>query len=131
MLNDSKVCRSILRCLKFSSKKNNIISLFKPYRHGRRANGRCIFWVVLQRNAETLLTIIENHIVAGSTIKSDEWKAYHNLSTLGYNHLTVNHSISFVSLEGVHTQMIEGAWSQVKAMIKVHHGWTAKDLPGQ
>ena len=93
--------------------------------------GRCIIWVVLQRNADTLLTIIENHIVAGSTIKSDEWKAYHNLSTLGYNHLTVNHSISFVSLEGVHTQMIEGVWSQVKAMIKVHHGLTAKDLPGQ
>ncbi len=35
--------------------------------------GRCIFWVVLQRNAETLLKIIEDHIAAGSTIKSDEW----------------------------------------------------------
>ena len=70
--------------------------------------GRCVFWVVLQRNAETLLKIIEDHIVAGSTIKSDEWRAYHGLSTLGYNHLKVNHSISFVSEEGVHTQMIEG-----------------------
>ncbi len=60
--------------------------------------GRCIFWVVLQRNSQTLLKIIEDHIVAGSTIKSDEWRAYQGLSTLGYNHLKVNHSISFFSL---------------------------------
>ena len=116
------VCFSIL--LRFSD-------LTKHVGMVEEQTGRCTFWVVLARNAETLLKIIGNHIVAGSTVKSDEWKAYHSLGEMGYVHLKVNHSISFVTEEGVHTQMIEGIWSQVKAIIKVHHGWTAKDLPGQ
>ena len=41
-------------------------------------------------------------IEPGSTIVSDYWKAYSNLSKCGYIHKTVNQSVEFVSsdLEG-------------------------------
>ena len=45
---------------------------------------------------------IQEWIEPGSTIVSDYWKAYSNLSKCGYIHKTVNHSVEFVSsdLEG-------------------------------
>ena len=36
----------------------------------------------------------------GLTVKSDEWAAYKSLKKNGYNHLTANHSFSFVSEDG-------------------------------
>ena len=52
----------------------------------------------------------------GSTIISDEWRAYRNaLTQLGYTHFTVNHSVSYVDAQtGAHTQHIERAWRTVK-----------------
>ena len=49
---------------------------------------------------KTLLKHIQEWIEPGSTIVSDYWKAYSNLSKCGYIHKTVNHSVEFVSLEG-------------------------------
>jgi transposase-like protein len=52
----------------------------------------CVFLCVDDRSSSTLLPIIKAHVVEGSTIKSDEWKAYASLSKEGFTHLTVNHS---------------------------------------
>ena len=54
--------------------------------------------VVPDRTKFTLLPIIQKYIRSGSTIMSDEWKAYFDMSRLpsGYQHLTVNHSKSCV-----------------------------------
>jgi len=55
---------------------------------------------------------------------SDEWTAYQNLNTLGYNHDTVNHSKNFVNPStGANTQQtIECLWSILKMKIlrKMH-----------
>ena len=48
----------------------------------------------------------------------------------GYNHLTINHSVEFVTNDGVHTQLIESLWSQVKSMLKVKRGTRKHHLPG-
>ena len=55
-----------------------------------------LFFYVKKRNAQTLLTIIRRHIPVGSTIVTDGWAAYRDLTACGYLHLTVNHSTNFV-----------------------------------
>ena len=53
-------------------------------------------FVVVKRNAETLIPIIQRHVLPGTEIASDEWRAYSKLRELGYIHYTVNHSKNFV-----------------------------------
>ena len=50
-----------------------------------------------RRDAATLLPIIRQHIVPGTTIISDLWAAYNTLGTLGYQHLTVNHTYNLIA----------------------------------
>jgi len=45
--------------------------------------------LVAERDAATLLPIIQRVVVPGTTIWSDEWAAYGQLSSLGYVHSTV------------------------------------------
>jgi hypothetical protein len=84
---------------------------------------------VPDRTRETLLKIIQEHVVSGTTIWSDQWAAYRTISTLlpqnytllpqnyallpqNYAHGTVNHSLHFKDPEsGVCTNGVEGFWS--------------------
>ncbi|KCZ78309.1 hypothetical protein H311_00663, partial [Anncaliia algerae PRA109] len=60
---------------------------------------------VADRSADTFLLIIARIVRPGSTIHSDEWRSYRDLTANGYNHQTVNHSLHFVNLmNGVHTK---------------------------
>ena len=70
------------------------------------------------RNAQTLLPIIENHVLPGTTIITDEWRAYNNLPQLGFPHQTVNHTLHFVDpVTHAHTQNIESSWRAMKHKI--------------
>ncbi|XP_035233008.1 uncharacterized protein LOC118204826, partial [Stegodyphus dumicola] len=60
-----------------------------------RGTDKCVFRVVENRGAETLLEIIKENVLPGSIIISDCWKAYDCLEFEGYAHLKVNHSLSF------------------------------------
>jgi IS1 family transposase len=91
---------------------------------------RTVLWMVDKRNASTLIPLIKSHIRPGATIKSDEWAAYSSLEKQDFIHLTVNHSVNFVSASGVHTQLIESVWSQVKSGLKVKHGTRYEHLAG-
>ena len=55
-----------------------------------------------------------------SIIYSDAWRAYNDLSQLGYKHYAVNHSKNFVdpSNPSIHTQNIERLWLDLKQWIK-------------
>ncbi|GFU62559.1 putative transposase-like protein [Trichonephila clavipes] len=60
-------------------------------------------------------------VVPGSVIISDCWKAYNCLSHEGYQHLRVNHSLTFKDPEsGAHTNSIEGTWSAIKRSLRNH-----------
>ena len=45
---------------------------------------------VLDRSAATLLPLIQQHILPGTTVLSDEWRSYSRIPTLGMVHETVN-----------------------------------------
>ncbi|GBO22405.1 hypothetical protein AVEN_18621-1 [Araneus ventricosus] len=102
-----------------------------PYLLGKRVVGRwvfggvergtnnCFFAVVENRTSEVLLSVIEDHILPGTTVMSDCWSSYQCLSDEGFVHLTVNHSMYFVDPDtGAHTSSIEGTWSALKGICK-------------
>ena len=68
--------------------------------------------IVPQRDAATLLPIVQSHVAPGTIVWSDQWAAYRNLSSLSHvaSHSTVNHSVEFVAPSGTHTQNIESYW---------------------
>ncbi|GFT06715.1 mitotic-spindle organizing protein 2A [Trichonephila clavipes] len=77
--------------------------------------------VVPNRTKEELLSVIKEWVVPGSVIISDCWKAYDCLSHEGYQHLRVNHSLTFKDPEtGAHTNSIEGTWSAIKRSLQNH-----------
>ncbi|KAI4293323.1 hypothetical protein PAPHI01_2597 [Pancytospora philotis] len=80
--------------------------------------------IVRPRNEETLLPIIAEICRPGTTVASDMWWAYQNLSRkLGLEHRTVNHSLNFVNpVDGTHTQMIESYWGRQKDWIREMKG---------
>ena len=78
---------------------------------------------VPNRGRETLEPEIVYHVLRGSTIYTDGHRAYWNLNRVGYRHSMVNHTLHFVDpLTGVHTNTIEGLWSEVKRFFRKHGG---------
>jgi ISXO2-like transposase domain len=75
---------------------------------------KMILYMVADRTAETLESIIKSHVLQGSKIYSDCWAGYKGLSDLGYLHQTVNHSKRFKEADGTCTNRIEGAWKHAK-----------------
>ena len=66
--------------------------------------------LVNQRDAATLLPIIQAHTAPGTIVYSDMWRAYSRVGSLPTvaSHATVNHSLHFVDpATEVHTQNIE------------------------
>ena len=72
------------------------------------------FATVEDRSAQTLIPLIKRWIRPGTKILSDCWKSYASLQEEGYLHETVNHSVTFVSETGVHTNTIESRWLSLK-----------------
>jgi hypothetical protein len=63
-----------------------------------RETGRCFAISVPNRLAGTLLPIIQEHILPGTHIISDEWASYNTIAQIQngiYSHSTVNHSQFF------------------------------------
>ena len=88
--------------------------------------------IVQQRDAATLLPIIQAHVASGSIVHSDQWAAYNNVASIPgiVSHRTVNHSLTFVDpATGVHTQNVESYWNRVKPKLKRMRGCHAEQLP--
>ena len=86
---------------------------------------------VPDRTAATLLPIIQAHILPGTTIHSDQWRAYQNVQSLPNvsQYRTVNHSVNFVDPQtGTHTQNIESYWARVKLKFKRMKGVYSEHL---
>ncbi|XP_076635492.1 uncharacterized protein LOC143348781 [Colletes latitarsis] len=83
-----------------------------------RESGKVFLVPVESRDTESLLSVIKQWVLPGTTIISDCWKAYNILEKEGYKHLTVNHSLHFKDPEtGVHTNTIETTWRHTKKII--------------
>ena len=89
--------------------------------------------LVPNRQAATLLPIIQARVARGTTVYSDEWSAYRQLSKRLLqvaSHGTVNHSLHFVNpVSGVHMQNIESYWNRAKLKLKRMKGCHADQLP--
>lgn len=73
---------------------------------------------VRDRTADTLIPLIQQHVLPGTTIYTDCWKSYSKLCEVGYTHQVVNHSENFVDpCTGVHTQNIERLWKDIKSWV--------------
>ena len=84
---------------------------------------------VPQRNAATLLPIIQQWVSPNTTIWSDMWEAYNNLPQLGYQHGTVNHTYNFVDpVTGVCTNRVEAMWQRSKSKFKSMMGPTNREM---
>ena len=74
--------------------------------------------VVPNRTKETLLAVIKEWVLPGTTIYSDCWKSYQCLSHEGFKHSTVNHSHTFYNrCIDAHTQGVERQWREVRAAV--------------
>lgn len=84
---------------------------------------------VEDRSANTLIPLIQKYVHPGSTVMTDEWRAYGGIGNIpGYAHLTVNHTYNFVDpLTGAHTQGIESTWRSLKYRNRVECG-TSRNL---
>ena len=92
-----------------------------------RETKACFLVPVERRDKDRLLLIIRAHILLGTLVMSNMWKAYDCLKDKGYSHLTVNHGLNFVNPDiGLHTQRIENTWWGV--IRSMPHTGTSRDL---
>jgi transposase len=93
--------------------------------------GRVIARVTKDVKEKTILPIIAERVLPASTIFSDCYTTYDNLSKMsqGYEHQRINHSAKVYVMGNVHTNTIEGFWSLLKRGISgVYHNVSEKYL---
>lgn len=85
---------------------------------------RPILKIVRGRSRNDLLPTVLRHIRRGSSIITDEWRAYRRaLTEEGYDHHTVCHKRHFVDpATRAHTQNLERAWQTFKVDVWRHRG---------
>jgi transposase-like protein len=88
----------------------------------RIKGGKIFLLPVENRSAQTLRTIIAQHVLPGSIVNTDLWKGYSNLEDFGLKHLTVNHSQTFKDpITKACTNTVEGLNSGLKGRIPVRN----------
>jgi transposase len=104
-------------------------------------SGRVVARVSSDVKKQTLQGMVREYVLPKSTVYTDEFPAYGNISTMrdennkdmGYRHRRINHSegvyVTSAFGESIHTNTIEGFWSLIKRGIGgTHHAVSAKFL---
>lgn len=84
-------------------------------------NGDVITKVVDNARKSTLLPIVGDHVEEGSTVSTDEYRAYKALREMGYDHGSVVHSMEQWVNGKHHTNSMEGYWAHLKKAISSTH----------
>jgi transposase-like protein len=91
-------------------------------------NGKLFAIPIPDTQQETIHPIIEQMVVSGAKVVTDEWGAYKGLESM-YDHKVVNHSEKeFVNKKdrSIHNNSLEGAWSLFKrGIIGIYH-WNSR-----
>ncbi len=82
-------------------------------------------FVTADTTSITLGEIIFENIATSSEIHTDEYNSYKHIRKF-WNHKTVNHSIEYVTKDGIHTNSVEGFWALLKRGIKGNFHWLSK-----
>ena len=85
--------------------------------------------VVVDTKRKTVMPIIREHIQIGTEVMTDNYRPYDVLGKEGYIHQTVSHDVKEYARGNVHTNTIEGFWSQLKRSINgTYHAVSPKHL---
>lgn len=77
----------------------------------------------------TVIPILRENVTLGSAVMTDEFPIYNRVEKDGYLHEVIQHGIKEYVRGNVHTNTIEGFWSQVKRSISgTHHAVSKKYL---
>jgi transposase-like protein len=80
--------------------------------------------------AQDLQPLIEKRVKKGSTICSDDWRAYTGIAAKGYVHRLVQHGKNeYSDRKGNHINGLEGFWGYLKRKLKAKGGVRRKKLP--
>ena len=91
---------------------------------------RGVVLFVCKRDRQTLVPLIRDYVLPGSTIYTDGWSAYTGLDRAGYTHMVVNHKKHFVDpTTGACTNAVEGYWSRLKRFLRQIDTMQSKLLP--
>jgi transposase-like protein len=77
--------------------------------------GKIRAFVIEDTKRETLHAKIKQNVANDSTVYTDEWKAYRQLTN--YSHFVINHGKEYVKGH-IHTNNIENFWSLLKRTVK-------------
>ena len=110
-------------------------------KRGRGASNKTAVFGIVQRkgevkaqvvesiNIKTIQPIIDSSVVKGASIITDEFNVYNRVKKSGYEHYTIQHGIGEYVRGLVHSNSIEGFWSQLKRSINgTHHSVSPKYL---
>lgn len=79
--------------------------------------GNVLAKVTTDTKKKTVMPLIRQHINIGARVVTDEYLSYNSVIKEGYDHQTVNHGLREYVRDDVHTNTIEGFWSQLKRSI--------------
>ena len=105
--------------------ERRVQEIFSQARKGQPK--KTLFFVLPNREMETLSALIVENVLPGTTIFTDQFGSYNNLNALGYNHHTVCHKerftrFSFDTQEGtalrITTNHIERMWVELRRECK-------------
>ena len=89
-----------------------------------KRDGKVYVEIVKSCSRKELMPIIQGHILEGSTIHTDGWKAYDGLVLNGYTHHRVFHSHNEFARGKCHVNGIESFWSFAKRRVAKFNGLT-------
>ncbi|MDE0094875.1 MAG: IS1595 family transposase [Gammaproteobacteria bacterium] len=93
----------------------------------RERGGRTVAVAVDSESVKEVLKLARNNVVEGSTVYSDEARAYDSLEANGYGHQKVNHSAKEFVNGMASTNGIESVWAVLKRGFNgVYHNWSKK-----
>lgn len=101
----------------------------RPGKRGRGAEGKTPVFGMVEREGDVKANVVENlkirtvkpliseNIEKKSEVYTDEFLSYQNIKNYDYDHDVVKHRIKEYVRGNVHTNTIEGFWSQLKRSI--------------
>lgn len=113
----------------------------RPGKRGRGAKGKTPVVGVVKRQGSvyakvtkdcktsTVMPLIRENVKIGTELMTDKFPSYNKAKMNGYKHKTVDHGRKEYVRGNVHTNTIEGFWSQLKRSIDgTHHSVSPKHL---